>query len=164
MGAAGGQLQSFTTSFSYVQWAVLILAHAQTPSLIPLIIHKSGHFSCRHVPSQIEIWTTNLVVHVAMLSLPTYVYILSQYSATSIIWTSFIRNLDYPDLLETSRYISMHEQRAWPMKFQGVWRQLNDDLDSSTDLSWSKLTDLCIFMNATDHDHTIQISFKGQVS
>ena len=37
------------------------------------------------------------------------------YSATSIIRTSFIRNLDYPDLLETSGYISTHAQRACPM-------------------------------------------------
>ena len=40
-----------------------------------------------------------------------------KYSATSIIWTSFIQNLDYPDLLETSKYINMHVQRAWSMIF-----------------------------------------------
>ena len=28
-------------------------------------------------------------------------------------------NLDYPDLLETSRYISMHAQRACPVNFKG---------------------------------------------
>ena len=39
------------------------------------------------------------------------------YSATSIIRTSFIWNLDYPDLLETSGYISTHEQRVWLMNF-----------------------------------------------
>ena len=37
----------------------------------------------------------------------------------------------------------------------GVWQQLNDELDSSTDLSWPKLTDLCTYMNAADHDHAI---------
>ena len=36
-----------------------------------------------------------------------------------------------------------------------MWRQLNDDLDSSTDMSWPKRTDLCTFMNAADHDHAI---------
>ena len=41
-------------------------------------------------------------------------------SATSIIWTSFIRNLDYPDLLETHKYITMHAQRAWLMILWGV--------------------------------------------
>ena len=49
------------------------------------------------------------------------------YSATLIIRTLFIRNLDYPDLLETN----------------------------STDLFWPKLADLCTFMNAADHDHAI---------
>ena len=87
-----------------------------------------------------------------------YIYV---YSATSIILTLFIENLDYPDLFETGRHISTHAQRAWPMNFLGVWRQLNDDLDSSTDLFWPKLTDLCTFLNAADHDRAIQVSFKG---
>ena len=30
---------------------------------------------------------------------------------------------------------------------------LSDDLGSSTDLSWPKLTDLCTYMNSADHDH-----------
>ena len=78
-----------------------------------------------------------------------------EYSATSIIQTSFIWNLDYPDLLETSSYIGTHMQRAWPMIFLGVWQQLNDDLDTSTDLSRPKLTDLGTYVNAADHDHAI---------
>ena len=41
------------------------------------------------------------------------------------------------------------------MIFKGVWQQLNDDLDSSIDLSWPKLTDQCTYMNAADHDHAI---------
>ena len=35
----------------------------------------------------------------------------NMYSATSIIWTSFIRNLNYPDLLETRKYI-VHRERG----------------------------------------------------
>ena len=40
-------------------------------------------------------------------------------SATSIIRTSFIRTLDYPDSLETRKCITMHAQKAWPVIFCG---------------------------------------------
>ena len=39
-------------------------------------------------------------------------YIILEYSATSIIRTLFIQNLDYLDLLKTCKYITMHAQRA----------------------------------------------------
>ena len=53
------------------------------------------------------------------------------YSGTSIIWTSFIQHLDYPDLLNSAKYINTHVQRA-------------------------KLADLCSCMNAVDRDYTIE--------
>ena len=42
------------------------------------------------------------------------------YSGTSIIRTSFIQHLDYPDMLNSAKYINTHAQRAWPMTFWGV--------------------------------------------
>ena len=36
------------------------------------------------------------------------------------------QNLNFLDLLETSKHFSMHVQRVWPMIFWGVWQQLSD--------------------------------------
>ena len=50
------------------------------------------------------------------------------YSATSIIWISFIRALDYPDQLEIRKYITTHAQKAQPMIFCGYGHRLSDEL------------------------------------
>ena len=42
------------------------------------------------------------------------------YSGTSIIRTSFIWHLDYPDMLNSAKYINMHAQRACLRTFGGV--------------------------------------------
>ena len=50
------------------------------------------------------------------------------YSATSIIRTSFIPTLDYPDYLETKIYITTHAQKAWPVIYYGCGHRLSDEL------------------------------------
>ena len=72
------------------------------------------------------------------------------YSATSIIWTSFIRNLDYPDLLQTSKYISTHVQRVWPMILEGCgnsWAMSLTVLQSCLGQNW--LTSIFVWMLLT---------------
>ena len=68
--------------------------------------------------------------------------------ATSIIRTSFIRTLDYPDLFKCSKYTNTHG-------ILGVWKQLIKAHGCPADLSWHKLINLCTCMNAADHDHPI---------
>ena len=41
-------------------------------------------------------------------------------SETSIIRTSFIQHLDYPDMLNSAKYINTNVQRACPITFGGV--------------------------------------------
>ena len=45
------------------------------------------------------------------------------YSATSIIQT-----FDYPDYLETIKYITTHVQKAWPVVYCGHDHRLGDEL------------------------------------
>ena len=75
----------------------------------------------------------------------------TRYSATSIIQTLFIQNLDYPELANTLARMRRGRGR-W-----SVWCKLSNELDSSTDLSWPKLTDKCtyMYMNTADNDHAI---------
>ena len=72
--------------------------------------------------------------------------------------TSFIRNLDYPDLLVYAYTEGMADDLL------RVWRRLSDELDSSTTLSWPKLADQCTYTNAANYDHAVYSSFNGQVS
>ena len=46
------------------------------------------------------------------------------------------RNLEYPDLLGTSKYIMMHVQKVWLMIFFVCGDRLSDELASFTDLPW----------------------------
>ena len=39
--------------------------------------------------------------------------------------------------------------------FLGAWQQLSDELESSTNISWLKLTDHCTCMNTADNDNAI---------
>ena len=41
-----------------------------------------------------------------------------------------------------------------------VWRQLSNELDSSTDLSWPKPIDQYIYVNVADHDDAISVLIK----
>ena len=71
----------------------------------------------------------------------------NQHSATSILWTLFARNLDFPDLLKLSLYANVNVQRVQPLGAvvtvdQGMWLSL--------DLSSPKPTDLSACMNAID--------------
>ena len=75
------------------------------------------------------------------------------YSATSIIRTSFIRNLNYPELLQISKYISTHAHRVWPM-----------GCGNSRAMSLTVIVVLaktCTCMNAADCDFAIYVSFIG---
>ena len=42
------------------------------------------------------------------------------YSRTSIVWASFMRHLDHPDILRAAKYINTHVQRVWLMTAGGV--------------------------------------------
>ena len=57
--------------------------------------------------------------------------LLKLYSGTSIIQTSFIRHLDYPDMLNSAKCINTHVQRAWPMTFLGCGHGLARSLEAA---------------------------------
>ena len=74
----------------------------------------------------------------------------------SLNYPDLIRNLDYPDLLQTWKTIvCLHVGRGW-WSFRGV-AMIDDELEISTDLSWSRLHDQCSFMIAVDNDRAIII-------
>ena len=96
--------------------------------------------------------------HVCMSSAKHWVY-----SATSIIRTSYIRNLDYPDQPETRKYITTHAQKAWPMIFCGCGHRLSNELQT-LQTCFPKLTDQNYFLSTAGHDHAVQVSSIRQVS
>ena len=68
-------------------------------------------------------------VQIVFVAFWVFMHILDYlYRATSIIRTSFIRTLDYPDQLEIRNYITTHVQKAWPMIFCGCGHRLSDEL------------------------------------
>ena len=81
------------------------------------------------------------------------------YSGTSIIRTSFIWHLDYPDMLNSTKCINTRAE-GMTNDHLGVWPQLIKELGCCRGLPRPKPTALCTCMNAVDRDYTIQISFK----
>ena len=62
------------------------------------------------------------------------------YSATSIVRTSFIQNLNYP-----KKYITMHAQKVWSTTFCGCGYILSDELRALQALPWPKLIMIELF-------------------
>ena len=58
------------------------------------------------------------------------------YSGTSIIQTSFIRHLNYPDMLNSAKYINTHAQRTWPMTFWGCGHISSRSLETYPGQNW----------------------------
>ena len=83
----------------------------------------------------------------------SYYLMHKQYNATSIIWTSFIPNLDYL----TSKYITTYAQKAWLMIFCGHGDRLSNELDRAPDLAGLKLIDPSVL--SVGYDHTINYRY-----
>ena len=112
-----GKLISFTGQFYLFTCTTKMYYYTEIFLLLAVVIAKS--MKCCRV--SLPLIKSHLYKHYKDSRQP----LIQLYSATSIIRTSFIQNLDYPDLLETSGYISTHAQRAWPMNLKGMWQQSN---------------------------------------
>ena len=119
----------FTTMQNTWQACKLILCQHIT------VVHNHKNVICMHDCTQ------NLICNTQ------HDHIYAKPAATSIIYTFFIWNLNYPDynIAGDQKYITMHVQKAWPMIFVGVWLQVEQWVMGSTDLLWPKLTDSVLF-------------------